>query len=409
MSDWLVDLRGALEKFANNVKCNLDAARLFRAPGRINLMGDHTDYNGGLVLPAAIDYETRILFIPSKRVRLLSLDVEGTVDLSPDGNDASVEGWGRYIAGILKVLDGRGRRPQGLTGVIDSSVPVGRGLSSSAALEIAFAMAACAVAKFKLEPLELAEVCREAEEQVAGVECGIMDQAVAMLAREGNATLLNCATLESSQIPIPPWFSIIAIDSGVERSLAGSSYNRRRRECQEALSAIQSFMPECATLSDVNRDSLNEVLSYLDELHARRLRHVVTENARVIELTSILQHGASHPDSTDLVKLREIFAASQMSLVDEYEAGHPNTNKLVEIAMEVEGCLGARQTGAGWGGSIVVIVSSDKAHQAISVIAERYLNSTGKTATALICKPAAGASEIALKINQSKPTEGGTE
>lgn len=409
MSDGLVDLRGPLETLAGDLGCDLDDARLFRAPGRINLMGDHTDYNGGMVLPAAIDYETRILCVPSDRVRLRSLDVEGAVDLSPDGNEGRIEGWGRYIAGILKVLDERGRKPQGLTGVIGSSVPVGRGLSSSAALEIAFASAACAIAGFHLEPLELAEICRKAEEQVAGVECGIMDQAVAVLAKEGNATLLNCATLENSQIPVPPWLSIIAVDSGVERSLAGSSYNRRRRESEEALSAIQSFMPEVRTLSDINESNLDEALSYLDELHARRLRHVVTENARVVELASVLRRSSTHPDTADKVKLREIFTASQASLVDEYEAGHPNTNKLVEIAMELEGCLGARQTGAGWGGSIVVIISSDKAHEAVPIIAERYLNATGKTASALICTPAAGASEITYTINRPKPTEGGTE
>lgn len=409
MSNGLVDLRGPLEELAGDSECSLEDARLFRAPGRINLMGDHTDYNGGLVMPVAIDYETRILCLPSERVRLRSLDVEGAVNLSPAGNEVRIEGWGRYIAGILKVLDERGRRPQGLTGVIDSSVPVGRGLSSSAALEIAFAMAACALAGFDLEPLELAEICREAEERIAGVECGIMDQAVAMLAKKGNATLLDCATRENSQIPIPPWLSIIAIDSGVERSLAGSSYNRRRRECEEALSALQSFMPKVRTLSDIDEIGLDEALSYLDELHAHRLRHVVTENARVAELASVLTRGAAKPDSASETKLREIYAASQMSLVDGYEAGHPNTNKLVEIAMELEGCLGARQTGAGWGGSIVVIIRSEKAAESIHVIAERYLNATGKTASALICTPAAGASEITGTINHTKPTEGSTE
>ncbi|RIK04692.1 MAG: galactokinase [Acidobacteria bacterium] len=386
------------------MECNLAEARLFRAPGRINLMGDHTDYNGGLVLPAAIDYETRILCVPSERVKLESLDVEGTVDLSAAGDEGCVEGWGRYIAGILKVLDERGRKPQGLTGVIDSSVPVGRGLSSSAALEVAFATAACALAGFELEPLELAEVCREAEERVAGVQCGIMDQAVAILAEEGTATLLDCATLKTSQIPIPPWLSVIAIDSGVERSLAGSSYNRRRRECEEALSAVQSYLPEIRTLSEIGEDRLDEAITYLDELHAHRLRHVITENARVLELALVLSRGAPEPDAATEEELRSIYAASQASLVDEYEAGHPNTNKLVEIAMEMEGCLGARQTGAGWGGSIVVIARSDAARDVVPSIAERYLNATGKTASALICAPAGGASEITGIMNQPKPT-----
>lgn len=408
MTSHLSDLWGPLETLADDLEYNLDDARLFRAPGRINLMGDHTDYNGGLVLPAAIDYETRILCVPSEQVLLRSLDVDGLVELEPAGAGDRVEGWGRYIAGILGVLDERGRRPRGLTGVIDSTVPVGRGLSSSAALEIAFAMAACALADFDLEPLELAEVCREAEERVAGVECGIMDQAVAVLAEEGTATLMDCATLDYSQIPIPPWLSVIAVDSGVERSLSGSSYNRRRRECEEALSAVQSYMPEVRTLSDIGEGSLDEALSYLDELHANRLRHVVTENARVTELASVLTR-ASRPDAAAETELREIYSASQMSLVDEYEAGHPNTNKLVEIAMELEGCLGARQTGAGWGGSIVVIARSEKANDVIPVIGERYLNATGKTASALVCAPAAGASEITGIMNHPKPTEGSTE
>lgn len=405
----VADLQGLLKVFTGDDGCDLAGERLFRAPGRINLMGDHTDYNGGLVLPAAIDYETRILCVPSERVRLRSLDVEGIVELSPTGDEGRVEGWGRYIAGILRVLGERGRRPQGLTGVIDSSVPVGRGLSSSAALEIAFAMAACALAGFELEPLELAKVCQEAEERVAGVECGIMDQAVAVLAEAGNATLLNCASLESSQIPIPPWLSIIAVDSGVERSLAGSSYNRRRRECEEALSAVQSYMPGIQTLSDIGEDSLGEALSCLDDLHAHRLRHVVTENARVLELALVLTHAAPRPEPSTETRLREICAASQASLVDEFEAGHPNTNKLVEIATEMEGCLGARQTGAGWGGSIVVIARSDQAREVMPVICDRYLNATGKTAVARICAPAGAASEITDAINHPKPTEGSGE
>lgn len=399
----------ALKQLIGDRELDLSGARMFRAPGRINLMGDHTDYNGGLVLPAAIDYETRVLCVPDNRVLLRSLDVDGLVDLDPGKARVAGGTWGTYISGVLAELSDLGRRAQGLTGVIDSTVPVGRGLSSSAALEVSFALAACAVADFCLTPMELAEACRRAEERVAGVQCGIMDQAVAMVAKEGTATLLDCQTLEFEQVPIPNWMSVVAIDSGIERSLAGSSYNRRRRECEEALSALQSFMPHVTNLSDIKLSDLDEALSYLDELHGRRLHHVVTENARVRQMADLLIIGKDAPDAEFEEAIGQIFASSQMSLVEEYEAGHPNTNKLVEIAADTEGCLGARQTGAGWGGSVVLLARSDDARRISRTICDAYLEATGKTARALVCTPAQGASEISDFMNQAKPTKGGSE
>lgn len=390
----IASMAEALAEFSGKNGADLEAARLFRAPGRINLMGDHTDYNGGLVLPMAIDYETKVLCIPDSRVRLRSLTVDGTIDSDATGSTYLAPRWGRYIVGILSELDRQGRTPKGLVGIVDSTVPVGRGLSSSAALEVSFAMAACALADFEIDPLALAQICRRAEEKVAGVECGIMDQAVSVFARKGTAFRLDCTTFEHKYVPIPSWMAVIAIDSGVERSLVSSSYNRRRAECAAALSALQAFLPELESLSEVKPDVLDEASSYLDDLHARRLRHVVTENQRVEELVSTLISSGNNPDEK---KLREIFVASQTSLIEDYEAGHPDTNKLVEIALEQEGTIGARQTGAGWGGSIAVISHGRLAPNLASTICQRYEEVTGKSARALICKPAPGASEVVIQ------------
>ena len=228
----------------------------YHAPGRVNLIGEHTDYAGGLVLPAAIDRGVTVRAEPAARIRLRSAEPPGTVDLAADGSGATV-GYGRYIAALAQELARLGRAPAGIDGVIESDLPAGAGLSSSAALLVAAGLALCDAGGCALDPLALAQACRRAEARAVGVPCGIMDPAASLLGAAGAALLLDCGSLDHRLVPLPPGLGLIVIDSGVRRRLAGTGYAARRAELERALAGD------------------------LDDVTARRLRHFRSENARV--------------------------------------------------------------------------------------------------------------------------------
>lgn len=351
--------------------------RVFMAPGRVNLMGDHTDYNGGLVAPAAIGLATYLACRPHHDVLLVSEQEEGVCTASADGvcrgnsGDARMPDWGSYVCGVLEELARRGRPAQGFRGAVVSDVPVGRGLSSSAALEVAVAVAATTLASWKISPWEIAEACRSAEERRAGVECGIMDQAVGVLARAGAVCLIDTWKRSVTHVPWPPDLEIVVVDTGVRRSLASSPYKSRREECRRALDQLRkdNRFSRISHLSQLNQEQLDEARRLLEPELFRRVRHVVTENARVLAVVELLatlraeletttarpRANASRPTEEALLELAKIFEASHRSLVDDYEAGHPVTDRAVEVAKQLPGYVGARQTGAGWGGSVVAL------------------------------------------------------
>lgn len=351
--------------------------RVFSAPGRVNLMGDHTDYNGGLVLPAAIGLATYLACRPHHEILLVSEQEEEVCIASADGMDRGNSGedpvpnWGAYVCGVLEELARRGRPSKGFRGAVVSDVPVGRGLSSSAALEVAVAVGAAALASWTISPWELAEACRSAEERRAGVECGIMDQAVAVLARPGALCLIDTSKRSATHVPWPPDLEIVVVDTGVRRSLASSPYNSRRAECRNALDLLRkdTRFSRIAHLSQLDVEDLGDARPLLEPELFRRVRHVVTENARVLAVAELLasvrvggvsatdrpRANPSRPTEEALLELGKIFEASHRSLVDDYEAGHPVTDRAVEIAAELPGFVGARQTGAGWGGSVVAL------------------------------------------------------
>jgi galactokinase len=300
----------------------------FWAPGRVNLIGEHTDYSGGLVLPVAIHLGIGLTVEPAERITLVS--ESAPVNLGADGS-GETRGWGRYVAAVAQELAALGRRPVGLEGVIEADLPQGAGLGSSGALEVVVALALSAVADFELEPLDLALACQRAERRAVGVPSGILDQAASLLGREGRALLLDCGTLDHRWVDLPQELSILVVDSGERHTHEGSSYADRRSE--------------------------------LEAGDPRRVRHVATENERVRAAVDALERD-------DLAALGELFAASHASLRDDYEVSTPTLDRLVEAALE-SGALGARLTGGGFGGSVVALAERDGADAVLRATLER--------------------------------------
>jgi galactokinase len=352
------------------------AAR-FRAPGRVNLMGDHTDYNEGFVLPAAIDRECVIAVRPrgDRRVVVRSADVdeaERVADVAAGGADepdAIEPAWGRYVAGVVRALADIGRAPVGMDAELASTVPLGSGLSSSAALEVACALALCHVARFELPPTELALACQHAEHIATGVPSGIMDQLVSLSGKARSALLLDCRNLEHEPVRIPASISVLVVHSGVQRALADSAYAERRLACEAAaarlgLRALRDAVPE-----QVADDPI--------------ARHVVSENARVLETAAAIRAG-------DLSRLGPLYAASHASLRDDYSVSTPELDALARILVE-EGALGARLTGAGFGGCVVALVRREDASTVASGVVRRYRTQTGREPRVFLCRAVAGA------------------
>ena len=346
----------------------------FRAPGRVNLIGDHTDYNDGFVLPLAIDLECVVTAVPSDTVRLRSRELAGEYELPADGSaePRASPGWSSYAAGVLRVLAERGRAPVGLEATISSTVPVGAGLSSSAALEVALALALCDVAGFALPRLELALACQQAEHMATGVPSGIMDQLTSLAGREGCALLIDCRSLEVEPVPLPAELAVLVVHSGVSRALADSAYADRRRACEEAARRIGVPSLRDATLEQADRDP--------------RARHVVTENSRVLEAARALADG-------DLGALGPLLSASHRSLRDDYEVSTPELDALAE-SLEEAGALGARLTGAGFGGCVVALAHRAEAESVAARAAAAYGSRTGLEPRAYLCRAAAGAGPV---------------
>lgn len=299
----------------------------FWAPGRINLIGEHTDYSGGLVLPVAIHLGITLTVAPAKRIALVS---DGdSVELAADGRGEQ-RGWGRFVAAVAQELDSLGRPAVGIEGVLEADLPQGAGLGSSGALEVALALALCSAAEFKLEPLDVALACQRAERRAVGVPTGILDQAASLLGCKGCGLLLDCSTLEHRWVELPPNLAIIGVDSGERRALEDSGYGERRRE--------------------------------LEAGDPRRMRHVMTENARVGATVAALER-------RDLQALGPLFAASHASLRDDYQVSTPTLDRLVELALDA-GALGARLTGGGFGGSIVALAERNRAEAVLKGIFE---------------------------------------
>jgi galactokinase len=355
------------------------------APGRVNLIGEHTDYSGGLVLPVAVDCGVTLRWRPDAgAIRLRSAEFPETVELAPDGTAHSpLTGWVRYAAAVAGLLRDRGRPAAGLDGTVSSTVPVGAGLSSSAALTVALGLALCRTAGFELPRLELAHVAQEAERRAVGVPVGLMDPATSLLGRRGHALLLDCGSEQHRLVRLPAELALVVLDSGVRHSLEHSAYATRRAELERALRALGGVRPSEVTGDEAEAAT---VAAGVDEVARRRLRHVVSENERVRACVRALE-AVGGPDRDALDAL---FREGHDSLRDDFEVSIPELDLLVELAYQ-HGAVAARMTGGGFGGSIVALVDADTADVFAARVAAVYVARTGRGGSGRVYETVDGA------------------
>lgn len=365
-----------------------------RAPGRVNLIGEHTDYNEGFVLPIAIDHDVRfaVRARPDRLVRLYSLNFNAESEFSLDQVEPDPEQqWANYVRGMAVELMQDGRMLHGMDAVVEGNVPIASGLSSSAAMEVAAGMAFLAESQEVVQPRDLARMAQAAETNYMGVRCGIMDQFVSRMGHPGHALFIDCRTLEYDLIPVPSDdYLFVATDSRQSRELAGSAYNVRREQCETAVRELKRVMPQVSALRDVSPEQLAPMSDRLEDVVYHRARHVVTENARVIQAVEALRAG-------DLPRFGGLMNESHESLRDDYEVSSPALDALVAAAREVEGCLGSRLTGAGFGGCTVSLVRKDRIPAFREHVGRVYLEDCGIEPLFYVTRPAAGAGRCTLE------------
>ncbi|MGA7401351.1 MAG: galactokinase [Candidatus Sulfotelmatobacter sp.] len=360
---------------------------IFRAPGRVNLIGEHTDYNDGFVMPAAIDLYTWVAASArnDRIVQVQSNQFAETVDLSLDALAGPPrKHWSDFIRGVAATIEAAGHGLRGANLVIDGHVPIGAGLSSSASLEVSAALALLWAANLELPPLEVVNICQRAEHEYAGTRCGIMDQFIATFGRSGHALMLDCRSLEHKLLPIPNDVRLVMCNSMVKHELAAGEYNRRRADCESGVRTLGQHLPNVLALRDVTLADLDRYRNELPELVYRRCRHVIRENQRVLAASDALQRG-------DQMRFGKLMYESHASLRDDYEVSCRELDLLVELASTCEGVYGARMTGGGFGGCTVNLVRSDAVGRFENRIADAYAKATGKTPDIFVCSAAQGA------------------
>lgn len=359
-----------------------------RAPGRVNLIGEHTDYNDGFVFPMALDCQITMAAAPrdDSTVRLASVNFgeEDSFSLESLAPTPS-KPWSNYLRGVLNEFRLLGLPLTGFHALFMGDVPLGSGLSSSAALEVAAAMLIAELNALVVDRRELARLCQRAEQRFAGVSCGIMDQFIALLGEAGHALFLDCRSLEYDLVPVASdEYAFVVCNSNAPRTLAGSAYNVRRRECAEGVELLSGSLPGITSLRDVSMEDFTRVQDTLPDAVRRRCRHVIGENERVVEATTLLREGR-------LGEFGARMTASHRSLRDDYEVSSPALDALVEIALSLPGCIGARMTGAGFGGCTVSLVRRSLVEEFIAAVCERYPTVSGLQAECFVSMPCRGA------------------
>ena len=353
---------------------------IVRAPGRVNLIGEHTDYNEGFVLPMTIDRAIWIALRPrsDRRILLHSLDFEQPADFSLD-NLSHESGWTEYLRGIAWVLQEKGFSISGWEGVLAGDVPLGAGLSSSAALELSLLKAFWVVSDFKWDGARMAELACQADHDWVGIQSGIMDQMISALGKENHALLIDCRSLDFDLLSLPKETRVIVLDTATRRGLVDSAYNERVRQCRVAAEIL-----DIPSLRDITPDDFNAKANTLDKITRRRARHVISENERTLQAAKALERG-------DVVTFGQLMNASHASLRDDYEVSSKELNTMVGIAHSQPGCLGARMTGAGFGGCAVALVENHAVASFVDKVAVVYQEKTGLQANTYICYPSNGA------------------
>jgi galactokinase len=383
-----INLEILRSEFQSRFNCE---PRFFRAPGRVNLIGEHTDYNGGFVLPMAIERGTTVAAAAREDrkifVRSVNLNETGEIDLNAP--EQKLRGsWLDFVEGVARILERRGAKLRGADLLIDSDVPTGAGLSSSAALEISVGLALSEIFGSPIEKVQLALVGQAAEHEFVGAKVGIMDQYVSALGRKNHALLIDCRSLEAEQIPFATQEAAIVIcDSKVKHQLAASEYNTRRAECEEAVEILREFLPGITQLRDVGVGDFEKYAEDLPTIIRKRCRHVVTENERALNAAEALK-------KNDLTEFGHLMWLSHVSLRDDYEVSCRELDVLVEIASHCEGVLGGRMTGGGFGGSTVNLVRRESVKNFTEKIRDEYRRQTNIEPAIYVSGPADGAREL---------------
>ena len=361
-----------------------------RAPGRVNLIGEHTDYNDGFVMPAAIGFYTYVAISTrdDRHLRVHSVNLQETKVLDLDAvAGAPARHWSDYVRGVAAVLEASAGRLSGADMLIASEVPIGSGLSSSAALEVSTAMALLAVSSARMPREQIALSCQRAENEYTGARCGIMDQFIACFGMKNHALLLDCRSLERELLPLTSKARIVVCNTRVKHNLAGGEYNQRRADCEAAVRFLQGPLPGITALRDVMLAQLEQFGEALPDTQFRRARHVISENGRALAAARALK-------SDDLRHFGELMYASHGSLRDDYEVSCRELDIMVELASKISGVFGARMTGGGFGGCTVNLVREDAVEGFREEIRRGYKAATGTDPDIYICTAAEGAGEV---------------
>lgn len=358
-----------------------------RAPGRVNLIGEHTDYNDGFVLPMAIDRAVWIALRPrdDSTIRLHSLDFDETAEFSLNALQHENAGWAEYVKGVAWALQEAGYDLHGWEGVVAGDVPIGAGLSSSAALELATARAFAVVAGWPWDAAIMARLAQRAENRWVGVNCGIMDQMISAGGVAAHALLIDCRSLATEPAPLPPQTAVVVLDTNTRRGLVDSAYNERRRQCEAA-----AHFFGVPALRDVTLKEFEARAGELDPVTRRRARHVIGENERTLLAAEAMRRG-------DAATLGQLMNASHISLRDDFEVSSRELNIMAEVAQAESGCFGARMTGAGFGGCAVAVVAEVAAEAFAWSVAQQYQAVTDLAPNVYICQATDGAGVITAK------------
>jgi galactokinase len=363
---------------------------VFRAPGRVNLIGEHTDYNDGFVLPAAINFYAWVGISPrdDQKLMVFSENMQEGAEWDLRSSDPQPrKHWADYVEGVAITLERAGFPMRGANLLIHGEVPLGAGLSSSAALEVAVGCALLDNAHQAIGRKELARLCQRAENDFVGARCGIMDQFVACSGEAGNALLLDCRSLEYRLVRVPHDVLLVICNTMVKHELAGGEYNARRKECEESAQLLAKFYPHVSALRDVSLEELERHRGALSDIAYRRSRHVISENTRVAAAARALELG-------DLENFGRLMAESHVSLRNDFQVSCQELDLMVELATGLEGVYGSRMTGGGFGGCTISLVRADCVDKFQSAVASGYQRSTGRLPEMYVSRPAAGAGRI---------------